>query len=183
MYIDFQNDSDDEDQWLEGLNKTSDEPVIKEAVHIQAPISDFGLVAPLISEIGTSMKNALKQLQQKKQNCLLVVDNESLIGILTERDVLLKVTGKGFDLDLVTVEEFMTEDPEHLTPEDPLAYALNKMHIGGFRHVPIVDDDLKPVGLISISDIITTIADYFSREIINLPPLDRLVDQKKQEGG
>ena len=57
------------------------------------------------------------------------------------------------------------------------------MHIGGCRHVPIVDDDLKPVGLISISDIITTIADYFSREIINLPPLDRLVDSTSQEGG
>jgi hypothetical protein len=37
--------------------------------------------------------------------------------------------------------------------------------------------------LISISDIITTIADYFSREIINLPPLDRLVDSTRQEGG
>ena len=77
----------------------------------------------------------------------------------------------------------MTENPEYLSPEDPLAYALNKMHIGGFRHVPIVDDDLKPIGLISISDIITTIADYFSREIINLPPLDRLVDSTRQEGG
>ena len=183
MYFDFHIDSEDEDLWTEGLETTDDEPEMKEAVRIQAPISTFGLIAPLTAEIGTNMKNALKQLQQKKQNCLLVVDNESLTGILTERDILLKVTGKGFDLDLVTVEEFMTESPEYLSPEDPLAYALNKMHIGGFRHVPIVDDDLKPIGLISISDIITTIADYFSREIINLPPLDRLVDPMKQEGG
>ena len=77
----------------------------------------------------------------------------------------------------------MTEDPEYLTPEDPLAYALNKMHIGGFRHVPIVNDLMKPVGLISISNIISTIADYFSMEIINLPPLERVVDSKMQEGG
>ena len=57
------------------------------------------------------------------------------------------------------------------------------MHVGGFRHVPIVNDGLLPIGLISISDIITTIADYFSREIINLPPTNRIVDLKSQEGG
>ena len=77
----------------------------------------------------------------------------------------------------------MTENPEYLAPEDPLAYALNKMYIGGFRHVPIVNDSMVPVGLISISNIISTIADYFSREIINLPPLNRLVDPNMQEGG
>ena len=83
MYFDFHIDSEDEDLWTEGLETTNDEPEMKEAVRIQAPISTFGLVAPLTAEIGTSMKNALKQLQQKKQNCLLVVDNESLTGILT----------------------------------------------------------------------------------------------------
>ena len=77
----------------------------------------------------------------------------------------------------------MTENPEVLSPEDPLAYALNKMHIGGFRHVPIVNDSMCPVGLISISNIISTIADYFSMEIINLPPLERIVDSEMQEGG
>ena len=82
-----------------------------------------------------------------------------------------------------TVDEFMSENPEYLNPEDPLAYALNKMHVGGFRHVPIVDDSLKPVGLISITNVISTIADYFSMEIINLPPLDRIIDSSKQEGG
>ena len=95
----------------------------------------------------------------------------------------MKVTGEGYDLTLVTVDEFMTINPEYLNPEDPLAYALNKMHVGGFRNVPILNDSGKPVGLISISDIISTIADYFSREIINLPPLNRIVDSKMREGG
>ena len=183
MYFDFHFNSEDEDQWLEGLESVDDEPEMKEAVRIQDPISTLGLEPPLTAEIGTSLKNALNQLQKEKQNCLLIVENGMLRGILTERDILLKVTGKGFDLDLVTVDEFMTEHPEYLSPEDPLAYALNKMHIGGFCHVPIVDDDRNPVGLISISNIISTIADYFSREIINLPPLDRLVDSARQEGG
>ncbi len=182
MYDDFHLMSEDE-EWYEGLESNDEESEMSEAVKIQDPISSLGLQPPLVVELGTNMKNALNSLHQEKQNCLLITDNNKLKGILTERDILLKVTGKGFDLDLVTVDEFMTEDPEHLSPEDPLAYALNKMHIGGFRHVPIVNDLLKPVGLISISNIISTIADYFSMEIINLPPLERIVDSKMQEGG
>ena len=182
MYNDFHLMSEDE-EWYEGLESDDEESEMSEAVKIQDPISSLGLQPPLVVELGTNMKNALNSLQQEKQNCLLITDNNKLKGILTERDILLKVTGKGFDLDLVTVDEFMTEDPEYLSPEDPLAYALNKMHIGGFRHVPIVNDLMKPVGLISISNIISTIADYFSMEIINLPPLDRIVDSKMQEGG
>ena len=182
MYDDFHLMSEDE-EWYEGLESNDEESEMSEAVKIQDPISSLGLQPPLVVELGTNMKNALNSLQQEKQNCLLITDNNKLKGILTERDILLKVTGKGFDLDLVTVDEFMTEAPEYLTPEDPLAYALNKMHIGGFRHVPIVNDLMKPVGLISISNIISTIADYFSMEIINLPPLERMVDSKMQEGG
>ena len=183
MYWNQHLESDDEDQWLAGMESAEDELEIKEAVRVQDPISTLELSKPLTVEEGTNMHHALDVLQKKRQNCILVVKNDVLHGILTERDILLKVTGKGYDLDLVTVDEFMTPDPEYLTPENPLAYALNKMHIGGFRHVPIVNDDRVPVGLIGISDIISTIADYFSREIINLPPLDRQVDSDQPEGG
>ena len=176
-------ESDDEDQWLAGMESVEDEPEIKEAVRVQDPIASLDLPKPLTVEKGTNLRHALDILQKKRQNCILVVKDNVLQGILTERDILLKVTGKGYDLNLVTVEEFMTPDPEYLNLENPLAYALNKMHIGGFRHVPIVNDELVPVGLIGITDIISTIADYFSREIINLPPLGRQVDSDQPEGG
>jgi CBS domain-containing protein len=183
MYLDYNLESEDEELWTDSIENSEDDSDMNLAVNIQDSISSLGLVSPLSVEIGTNLKNALKLLQQEKQNCLLIVNDDSLSGILTERDILLKVTGKGYDMDLVTVDEFMTENPETLSPDDPIAYALNKMHIGGFRHVPIVNDSLIPVGLISISNIISTIADYFSREIINLPPLNRVVDSNMQEGG
>ena len=182
MYFDYQTISDDE-EWFEALEPDEENIEMGSAVQINDPISSLGLKLPLMIEMGTNMKNALEILQGKEQNCILIVENNILKGIITERDILLKVTGKGFDLDLVTVDEFMTETPEYLSSEDPLAYALNKMHVGGFRHVPIVNDSMEPVGLISISNIISTIADYFSMEIINLPPLDRIVDSDMQEGG
>jgi CBS domain-containing protein len=183
MYSESQSSSDDESQWLSSLETGDDVLDLSSAVSINDPISKFGLKPPLVVEVGTSLKNALVLLQKEEKNCLLVIEDEKLVGILTERDILLKVTGKGYDLSIVTVDEFMTGSPEYLSKEDPLAYALNKMHVGGFRHVPIIDDSRKPVGLISISDIISTIADYFSREIINLPPLNKIVDSEMREGG
>ena len=142
---------------------------MKEAVKINSPISNFDLRDPLIIELGTSLENVLETMQKTKYNCVLTLSDEKLNGILTERDILLKVTGKGYDLQLTTIDEFITPNPEYVSPEDPLAYALNKMYVGGFRNVPVVNDEMYPVGIISISDIISTIADYFHNEIINLP--------------
>ena len=142
---------------------------MNEAVKIDSPISNFDLREPLIIELGTSLENVLETMQKTKYNCVLTLSDEKLNGILTERDILLKVTGKGYDLQLTTIDEFITANPEYVSPEDPLAYALNKMYVGGFRNVPVVNDEMFPVGIISISDIISTIADYFQNEIINLP--------------
>ena len=142
---------------------------MREAVKIDSPISNFNLTKPLIIELGTSLENVLENMQKTKNNCVLTLSNEKLNGILTERDILLKVTGKGYDFQLTTIDEFITLNPSYVTPEDPLAYALNKMYIGGFRNVPVVNDEIYPIGIISISDIISTIADYFHNEIINLP--------------
>ena len=183
MNIELQNNSDHNEEWFEAFEAFDKNIEINKAIKINDPISSLDLNPPLTVETGTNLKNSLNLMQEEKQNCLLIVDNFKLIGIVTERDILLKVTGKGFDFELETVDEFMTNDPEYLTQEDPIAYALNKMYVGGFRHVPIVNDALVPIGLISISDIISTIADYFSREIINLPPINRIIDSKNQEGG
>ena len=142
---------------------------MKEAVKIDTLISNFDLSKPLIIESGTSLENVLQNMQKTKNNCVLTLSNEKLNGILTERDILLKVTGKGYDLQLTTIDEFITTNPEYVSIEDPLAYALNKMYVGGFRNVPVINDEMYPVGIISISDIISTIADYFHSEIINLP--------------
>ena len=142
---------------------------MKEAVKIDSPISDFDLRQPLIIELGTCLENVLENMQKTNNNCVLTLSNERLNGILTERDILLKVTGKGYDLQLTTIDEFITPNPEYVSPEDPLAYALNKMYVGGFRNVPVVNDEMYPIGIISISDIISIIADYFHHEIINLP--------------
>ena len=89
MYNDFQIISQD-DEWYEGLEFDNEEELdMADAVKIQDPISSLTLDAPLVVECGTSLKNALNLLQEEKKNCLLVVDNDKLKGIITERDILL----------------------------------------------------------------------------------------------
>ena len=179
----FNNQEIEEDQeWFEGLGD-QDDPEMKEAIKIQDPISSMTLSEPIIIDLGTNLRHVLDKMQEDKINCILTLTDGMLGGILTERDILLKVTGKGFDLDLTTIDEFITPNPESVTPDNPLAYALNKMYIGGFRNVPVVNDELFPIGIIGIADIISSIADYFHGDIINLPPLDKFVDTNTQEGG
>lgn len=179
----FDNQYAEEDQeWYDGLN-IEEESEMKEAIKIQDPISAMILSKPTIIDLGTNLRHVLDRMQENKINCILTLKNGMLGGILTERDILLKVTGKGFDLDLTTIDEFITLNPETVTPDDPLAYALNKMYVGGFRNVPVVNDELFPIGIIGIADIISSIADYFHGDIINLPPLDKFIDTNTQEGG
>lgn len=181
-YMYDNQDLEEDQEWYDGLGH-QEEPELKEAIKIQDPISAMTLSKPTIIELGTNLRHVLDGMQKNKINCILTLNNGILGGILTERDILLKVTGKGYDLDLTTIDEFITPNPESVTPDDPLAYALNKMHVGGFRNVPVVNDELYPIGIISITNIISSIADYFHSDIINLPPLDKFVDINTQEGG
>jgi CBS domain-containing protein len=99
--------------------------------------------------------------------CLLVVDDGRLLGILTERDLLLKLERGDVER---PVRDLMTPDPEVLSPEDPIVYALNKMSVGGFRHVPLLDDAGRPVGIVSVRDIVDYIVDFFPNDVLTVPP-------------
>ena len=94
--------------------------------------------------------------------CLLVTDAEDrLIGIFTERDVMMDVAGLVNDLAVATVEEYMTHNPVALKPEMPIASALHMMSVHGFRHLPLVDDENRPTGIISFRDVV----EYLNRRV------------------
>ncbi|MDP6032817.1 MAG: CBS domain-containing protein, partial [Candidatus Marinimicrobia bacterium] len=74
-------------------------------------------------------------------------------------------------------------NPETLNAEDPIAFALNKMHVFGIRHIPILNQDQSIYGLISVKDIIAHIGNYFSEQILNLPPQHDRSALDRPEGG
>ncbi|HYR97148.1 MAG TPA: CBS domain-containing protein [Candidatus Binatus sp.] len=134
---------------------------------IREPIRSLGPPRPLSLPPGASIADAIRTMREHRVGCLLVVEESRLVGIITERDLLLKL--EQGDLTR-SVRELMTPDPEVLTLDDPIVYALNKMSVGGFRHVPLVDAARRPVGIVSVKDIIDYIVDFFPNDVLTVPP-------------
>ncbi len=134
------------------------------------PISDISYArSPVVVEPATRLAEALETMARKRIGAVLVVDQGKVVGIFAERDLLIKrlYDGKGLDEPL---RDFMTPDPECLTPHDPIAFALNRMVAGGYRHVPLITAEGAPVGILPMRDVVAYIVSFFPGEIFNVPP-------------
>jgi CBS domain-containing protein len=140
------------------------------------------LKPPVCLSPSVSIREAIEQMRDHRVGCVLVEEKNRLVGVFTERDVLNKVTGRGLDFDQVKVSDLMTQDPECLTPDDGVAYALNKMNVGGFRHIPLVDEVGKPVGVVAMRNIVDYIVQLFPEEVLNLPPSPLHTISRAREG-
>jgi len=99
----------------------------------------------------SSLYEALQSMTASHVGAVLVLgDCGELKGILTERDLLMRVP-LGTPLADWPVTAVMTPQPEVVQPQDPLAFALGKMAAGGYRHIPVVDAG-GPIGMVSIRD-------------------------------
>jgi CBS domain-containing protein len=146
------------------------------------PIRALKLKLPVTVRKETTVRECIRQMVQNKTGVVLIDEDDHLIGIFTERDVLTKVVGRGLDPSETPVDSVMTRAPETLKPEAPLCYALNKMSVGGFRHVPLADDRGRPVGVVGMRDIVDYIVDLFPGDILNLPPEPSLDNTRSREG-
>lgn len=129
------------------------------------------LRAPVCVAPAASIRHTIDDMNERRTGCVLVVEpDDRLVGVFTERDVLTKIVGRDIDLDATPVSDVMTADPECLTLDDGIAYALNMMSVGGFRHIPLVDADRRPTGVVAMRDIVDYIVDMFPEAVLNLPP-------------
>ena len=176
------NELEEEERIIEERVSES-EPRLEFALSIHEPIEKLNYRDPVITRENIKVIDAIKLFNEKDVGCILVVDgNNKLTGIFTERDVIRKLINKGLDLNKETIEKYMTKRPDALRLDDPITYALNRMAAGGYRHIPLVDKNDHPVGFISVRDIVDHLADYYSNEILNLPPSPH-AKQRSQEGG
>lgn len=98
--------------------------------------------------------DALQLMVDKEIGGLIVVNEmQQLVGILTERDYLTKVVGLVADYPRQPLEPVMTPNPETVSPDDTIAFALQKMDVGGYRHLPVVENGV-PIGIVSVRDVI-----------------------------
>ncbi len=121
---------------------------------LRSPIKALNPRKPITVSRETPVQEAILKLQEKHIGCLCVTDDGNLVGMLTERDIYSKVVAGNLDTRETTVGEVMTYDPEYLFHDDHIAFALNRMHVGGFRHIPLINLKGQPTGLVSIRDIL-----------------------------
>ncbi len=133
------------------------------------PIKNLKIHKPVTVAPTQRVVEAVALMQEKKLGCLLVTERETMVGIFTERDVLTRVFGRK-DLDRLLVKDVMTAKPESFQQDDSIAYVLNAMSVGGYRHVPVVNDQGRPIAVISVKDIVNFIIEHFPEEVLNLPP-------------
>jgi len=111
---------------------------------------------PLTVEPSTPVADVLQKLVDNSIGCVLIDDGEKISGIFSERDALLRLNTQFEQLGSRPVSEFMTTDPQMIESDATIAFALHKMDLGHYRHLPVCDDG-KLIGIISIRDILNYI--------------------------
>jgi CBS domain-containing protein len=96
----------------------------------------------------TVVTKAAKLMAKRNVGAVLVVQNERLLGIFTERDVVSRVVANGLDVRTTRLADVMTPSPQTVGPDQTFGQALLIMHQRGFRHLPVVEND-KVVGILS----------------------------------
>jgi CBS domain-containing protein len=105
---------------------------------------------------GDMVVEALCQMRDNRVRSVLVIDDDVLVGIVTQGDCAIKVLLPGLDAKQTPVRQVMTGDPVTVTPDDQLEGCMAMMAARGFRHLPVLDAG-KVVGVISIGDVVKNI--------------------------
>jgi CBS domain-containing protein len=145
-----------DDEYMDNLSGETDDSVSPiQDILDEAMLTALRPKAPITVVGQTSLANALRLMNAHDIGCLLVTNEAGqLSGIFTERDVLMRVAGQVEDLSKAAVADYMTPDPRSLTKETPIKHALQLMSVHGFRHLPLVDEDGQPEGVISFRDVV-----------------------------
>jgi CBS domain-containing protein len=104
---------------------------------------------PVVVAPEESIAAVIKKMIERRHGAVCIVEGEEMVGIFTERDVLLRVAGKPIDIHTTPVSEVMTRDLVTLKKSSTFATALNQMAVAGMRHLPLLEDK-KPVGITTV---------------------------------
>ena len=149
---------------------------------LRRPLAVLPPSEPLLVESPAPVLEAVLLMRDRHAGCVLVVRGGKLKGIFTDRDVVSRVVAAGIDPAKTAIRRVMTPTPETLRPSDSIAFALNLMSLGGYRHIPLVDNSGAPVGTVSVKDIVGYLVGFFPKSVINLPPVPRANYARQREG-
>ena len=127
----------------------------------------------------TPIRQTVEQMRAASTGCALVCDERQLVGIFTERDLVRRVLAPGFDQDR-PVGDVMTSQPATVKLTDSVGWTLRTMCQGHYRHLPVLDEGDRVLGVVSTKSIVQYLVEYVPSAVYNLPPARRV--QQTREG-
>ncbi len=128
---------------------------------IEESLSRLRPRSPVIVPPTATIAEVIQELCENHIGCVLVGTPDDVEGIFSERDVLFRVADRYYEETASKpVSEFMTPDPERLDIDASIAFALNRMSVGGFRHLPVTRQG-RVVGIISLRDVLSYLSDWY----------------------
>ena len=172
-----------DEAYFDSLKGKDSKPRVFDTRLLREPVSVLPFRKPIVMGSADSVTDAMRAMKGEHRGAVVVSEDGTpgtpVVGIFTERDVLFRIVDGGRNPAVLALGDVMTPDPECLSDDQTVAEVLNEMNVGGFRHVPIVDSERRPVFMISVKDVVQFIVDAFPREVGNLSS-DR---QRQREGG
>jgi CBS domain-containing protein len=126
-------------------------------------VRDFCRTNPCTAAQGETVREAAKRMAARGVGSLVVVDDAGRpIGMLTDRDVVVRVLRQHLSPDTTTVGEVMQRELSKLREGAPLVNALRRMRSDGVRRLPVVDDEGSLMGIISADDVLQLVTSELS---------------------
>lgn len=116
-----------------------------------------------------TVAEAVALMRQQGVGCLLVCRDDKIVGLFSERDLMRRVLAPGKPLTL-PLSAVMTGNPVTVHPKEPIGAAIRRMEEGGYRHLPVVDQTGRAVGVLSVRRIVHYLVEHFPATVYNLPP-------------
>jgi CBS domain-containing protein len=120
--------------------------------------------------VDAAMWKVVEQMKAKDRGAVMIEDGDALVGIFTERDLLNRVDHSDPLWSHLLVRDVMTPHPMVIHADDSMSEALRRMIQGHRRHLPVVDERGRVLGVLSIRDVLTFVAERFPEDLVNLPP-------------
>ena len=132
---------------------------------MELPLTALGIKAVPTIAPEEPLGEAIRLLAEEKLDLLAVAENERLLGVLSVRDIVTRV-GSDYAARLdEPVRSLMTRDPETLPPDASITFAINRMDVGGYRHVPVVQQG-RLIGVVSTADVIRFLVRHSRQRVV-----------------
>ena len=119
-----------------------------------------------LSTLGPSatVTEAVRLMRDRHIGAVLILEDQALLGIFTERDVLTRVVAQERDPATTSLSEVMTANPDTVAPDDKAIDALDRMSTQGYRHLPVVAGE-RVVAILSIRDLYAAVRRSLERDL------------------